>query len=175
MPTDAPIPLDVANPVLATFGITKASELYNRRVKADGFSLDDLHEVLAAESRFIFLVNWRSALPEELEPIIAALEELGADVESEVADDAEEGWLECDGNRAFVKYIPNDNDDFTAVVAALQQIIPSTIEFRESPHNYGNDTWEFAVLLREEWAALETLHPALIQKRYRPITVGPRA
>jgi hypothetical protein len=54
-------------------GVTKPSALYDCRVKADGFAPDDLHEVLASESPFIFLVDWRAALPEELAPIIAAI------------------------------------------------------------------------------------------------------
>jgi hypothetical protein len=175
MPADALIPLDIANQMLATFGITEPTDLYDRRAKPGGFAADDLHEVLASESRFIFLVDWRAALPEELVPIIAALKELGVEVQSEVAEDADDGWIECSGNREWVKYVPNDNDDFAKVIVSLQRIIPAAVEFRESPHNSGSDTWEFAALLREEWIALESLDHALMETLYRPLAIGPRA
>jgi hypothetical protein len=175
MPADALINLDVAHQVLATFGITEPSPLYDRRVKPSGFAHDDLHEVLASESPFIFIVDWRAALPEELALIIPAVEKLGANVRSEVAVDADDGWIECAGKREWVKYVPNDNDDFTDVIVAFQTIIPAAIEFRESIHNGGSDTWEFAALLREEWTALESLDRAFIASTYRSLAARPRA
>jgi hypothetical protein len=90
MPTERHIPLDVAHQVLATFGITEPTPLYERRVKPDGFVLDDLHEVLASESRFFFGIDWRAALPYELTLIAAAVGELGGELRVDVPDDAAE-------------------------------------------------------------------------------------
>src|SRR5213079_3423272 len=103
MPTKEFISLDVAHQVLGTFGIDEQTPLYERRIKPDGFMLDDLHEILASESRFVFIVDWRAALPEELAPIALAVSELGADVKVEVPEDADAGWVQCGGNREHVK------------------------------------------------------------------------
>jgi len=174
MPTDKRIPLDVAHQVLAIFGITEPTPLYERRAKPDGFAPDDLHEVLG-ESRFIFGIDWRAALPEELTPIAAALAELGAQLDVEVSADADDGWVECDGKREPVKYRPSDHDDFTDVIAALQKVVPASIGFRASPDNGSNDGWEFAALLREEWSALETLDRSLIAQMFQPLANRRRA
>src|SRR5262245_17956172 len=121
------IPLDIAHQVLATFGITESSDLYERNIKPNGFKVDDLHEILCADSRFIFIIDWRAALPEELEPIAAAVRELGADFKIDVHPDADDGWVECDGKRERVKYVPRDQDSFIDVIRAIQKVLPSTI------------------------------------------------
>jgi hypothetical protein len=175
MPANRRIPLDVAHQVLATFGITEPTPLYERRVKPDGFALDDLHEVLASESPFVFGIDWRAALPDELAPIAAAVAELGAELDVGVPEDADEGSVACAGKREHVKYVPSDEDDFTDVIAAVQKVMPSTIEFRASTSNGYHDGWEFAALLREEWAALERLDRPLIAEMYEPLAARRRA
>ena len=172
MPAERIIPLDVAHQVLATFGINESTPLYDRRVRADGFRVDDLHEILDSESRFIFIVDWRAALPEELKPIATAVKDLGADLKIDVDPDADDGWVECGGKRESVKYVPSDQDDFTDVIRALQKVLPTAIEFREGITFRGSDTWEFAALLREEWSALESLDRTLIQSLFEPMPLG---
>jgi hypothetical protein len=174
MPAERRIPLDVAHQVLATFGITEPSPLYERRVKADGFALDDLHEVLASESPFIFGVDWRAALPDELTPIAAAIAELGAELEVDVPEDADEGSVACGGKRETVKYVPSDEDDFTDVITAVQKVVPAQIQFRESTSNGYHDGWEFAALRDEEWASLEALDRSLIEQLFQPLATRRR-
>jgi hypothetical protein len=74
-----------------------------------------------------------------------------------------------------VKYVPADGDDFADVVAAVQKVVPPSIELRASPDNGSGDGWEFAALLREEWSALESLDRALMQQMYQPLTTRRRA
>src|SRR4051794_2939293 len=108
MPAERVVSLEVAHQVFATFGIIEPSPLYERRVKDDGFKIDDLHEILRSESRFIFVVDCRAALPEELAPIAVAVKELGADLRIDVRADADDGWVESGGSRERVKYVPDD-------------------------------------------------------------------
>ena len=175
MPADRRISFDVAHHVLAAFGMTEPTPLYERRVKPDGFVLADLHEILASESRFIFGIDWRAALPDELAPIVAAVAELGAELEVEVPEDAEEGSVACGGKRVHVKYVPSDEGDFTDVIAAIQKVVPPAIEFRASTSNGYHDGWEFAVLLRDEWTALEALDRSLIEQLFQPLAARRRA
>jgi len=130
----------VANQILPIFGITEPSGLYDRRVKPDGFEPDDFFNVLCDESRFVFGIDWRAALPDELGPIAAALEELGAKILIDVASDANDGFVSFNGKTRAVKYVPTDRDDFADVIAAIQSIIPKSIEFRAAVGNSGNDS-----------------------------------
>jgi hypothetical protein len=155
------VPLDTAHLFLGTFGIGQPTKAYERWVKPDGFDFDDFLVVLR-DSPFVFNIDWRAALPDELGPIAAALGRLGTRLTVGIQDDADAGWITCADNRARVKYAPSDRDDFTDVIRAIQKIIPATIEFRASLDNAGNDGWVFAVLLREEWAALERVDASLV-------------
>lgn len=64
------IPFDAAHKILAGFGITQPTRAYERWVKKDGFDLGDFHEVLF-ESPFVFIIDWRAWLREELETVAA--------------------------------------------------------------------------------------------------------
>lgn len=167
------ITLDTAHRILPVFGITQPTDAYNRWVTANGFSLDDLRTVLA-DSRFVFLVDWRAVLVDELDQIAAALAEwhVKLDIDLPRKQDINQGWIACAGKRAFVKYATDDGDDFCGVIRSIQSIIPPTIEFRQGPDNDSSDTWEFAVLLAEEWSALEAHERPLIRRLYQPLPGG---
>jgi len=168
------IPLDVAERVLAVFGIAGPTPLFERRATADGMTSDGLHEVLASDSRFVFVIDWRAELFEELELIAAALAGLGVVLRVDFPDDeACKGWVECDGNRRALKYVPRDGDDFTDVIVAVQQLMPPAVEFRAGGDGQG-DGWEFAVLRREEWSALEALDGSPVASMFRPLPEPPR-
>lgn len=162
------IPVEIAHQILATFGINQPTPLYERRVKPGGFQAEDLREVLR-ESRFVFTIDWRAALPEELPPISAALGELGAQLRIEVPADADEGYIACGTNRQPAQYVASKNDDFRNVIVAIQRVLPASIEFRESVDNGQSDTWTFAVLLRDEWRQLEALDGEFIKTTFRPL------
>ena len=167
------IPLDVAERVLAVFGIDAPTPLYERRATAGGITLDGLHEVLASDSPFVFIIDWRAELFEELELIAAALAGLGVALRVDFPDDdAGKGWVECDGNRRALKYVPRDGDDFTDVIVAVQQLMPPAVEFRAGGDGQG-DGWEFAVLRREEWSALDALDGSPVASMFRPLPGRP--
>ena len=155
------IPLDVAHKVLATFGITQPTRIYERWVKLDGFDLKDFGEVLF-ESPFIFVTDWRAWLQEELETIAEALSTIGVRLETEFDEDGESGFVSCEQRRADVAYRPNDGN-LDRVFRTLQSIVPDHIEFRASPDNSGSDTAVYAVLPLEEWGELERDAPKVIR------------
>ena len=167
--TDDRIPIDTAHEILAVFGITEPTAVYERRVKDDGFDRDGLWDVVADASRFVFTIDWRAALPEELALIAPAVAELGAEMVVDVPDDADDGWVSCDDRCAAVKYRAADRDDFTDVIRGLQRVVPPAIEFRASPDNADNDGWTFAALLREEWAKLEALDVRFVSTYFQPL------
>jgi hypothetical protein len=162
------IPLETAHRFLATFGITEPTKEYERWVKNDGFDFEDFPAVLS-DSPFIFLIDWRAALEDELALIVPALARLDAVLECQIDPETSRGAVTCDGQTRQVKYVPNDNDDFTAVIVALQSIVPPSVEFRASPLNGEMDQWNFAVLPSDEWAELEALDPELVSSLFLPL------
>ncbi|MCC6679543.1 MAG: hypothetical protein IT445_01450 [Phycisphaeraceae bacterium] len=116
---------EIAHRILPVFGITQPTDAYNRWITADGFSLDDFRTVLA-DSRFVFLVDWHAVLAEELDQIAAALAEWRVKLEIDLRrnQDINQGQIACAGQRAFVKYAANDDDNFSDVIRAIQSIMP---------------------------------------------------
>ena len=165
------IPIHHAHEILAIFGVTEPTAVYEQRVKGDGFDRDGLWDVVTDGSRFVFIIDWRAALPEELSLIAPALAELGAEVMVvvDVPEGADDGWVSCEDRCAPVKYCAADKDDFTNVIRALQRVVPPAIESRASPDNGDNDGWAFAALLREEWANLESLDAQFVSAYFHPL------
>jgi hypothetical protein len=161
------VSLDKAHLFLGTFGITRPTKAYERWFKPGGFELEDFIAVLS-DSPFVFTIDWRAALPEELGPIAAALDRLGTRLDVDVPPNADAGWVRCGSQEECVKYVPRDNDDFTNVIRAIQRIIPAFIEFRASPDNGACEQWVFAVLLRDEWTALERVNGELVAAIFKP-------
>lgn len=167
---DYRIPLDVAHKVLAAFGITRPTRAYERWVKEDGFDLKDFDAVLF-ESPFVFCIDWRAWLQEELESIAKALAPLGIQLVVELDETGESGVVSCGiDRRAEIAYRPNDGD-LDAVFRALQVVVPDNIEFRMSPDNAGSDTAVYAVLPKQEWAELEREAPKVIQQFFVKLDV----
>jgi hypothetical protein len=163
------IPIHHAHEILAIFGVTEPTAVYERRVKDDGIDRDGLWDVVTDGSRFVFIIDWRATLPEELSLIAPALAELGAELAVDVPGDADDGWVSCEDRCAAVKYRAADKDDFTDVIRALQRVVPPAIEFRAWPDNADNDAWTFAALLREEWAKLESLDTGFVSTYFPPL------
>lgn len=109
------IPLETAHQILATFGITRPTRAYERWVKEDGFDLKDFDEVLF-ESPYIFVIDWRCYLHDELETIIRALARLDVQIRLDLDEEGESGFVVSpDGKRARVAYRPIDGPDFDHV------------------------------------------------------------
>jgi hypothetical protein len=163
------IPIDTAHKVLATFGITQPTRKYERWVKEDGFDLNDFNEVLF-ESPFVFIIDWRAWLQEELEAIAKTLALLNVRLEFELNEDGEAGYVRCRGSDRFpVSYRPNDSSDFDDVIRAVQAVVPENIGFRAGRENHGGDTWVYAVLPSNEWADLENLDRQVVDYFFVPL------
>ncbi len=163
------IPREVAHQFLATFGITKPTKSYDRSLKDDGFDPAEFRDVVG-ESEFIFRVDWKAALSDELPLIADTLAKLNVDLKLSLEANEDNGFVSCNGREAKVKYTPSDEEDFTEVMAAIQSIVPENIEFRAAPGNSRSDTWEFAVLPRDEWADLEKLDRELVGSLFVPLS-----
>jgi len=74
-----------------------------------------------------------------------------------------------DGKTRAVKYVPSEDDDFAKVIAAVQAVLPQSIEFRFLTSSRGTDGLWFAALLREEWAALQALDADAINAIFEPL------
>ena len=163
------IPLDTAHKILAAFGITKPSRKYERWVKDEGFEVDDFESVLI-ESKFLFVLDWRACLADELERIVTALTKLGVVVHAFPSDDGQSASVTIDGASSRVSYSPNDEQtSWLAVICALQSMVPANIEFRESVDNGGSDTDVYAVLPSDEWRDLDTNAAEAMQSLFQPL------
>lgn len=166
------IPLETAHKILATFGITRPTRAYERWMKEDGFVLKDFDAVLF-ESPFIFVIDWRCYLRDELGRIIEALARLDVQIRLDLNEEGESGFVASpDGKRAGVAYRPVDGPDFDEVIQALQEVVPEHIEFRADPGNHDCDTWNYAVLPRDEWADLERLDSRAMRYFFVPLSPG---
>lgn len=167
------VPLESANHILATFGLTQSTEKYERRIKDNGFELNDFRDVLF-EAPFIFTIDWRSWLCEELHTVAGTLDRLGVSLKVELDEEGNSGYVSCGlGRRAFVAH--RFDDDYDGVFQGLQSVVPPNIEFRSSPSNDGADTWTYAVLTRDEWADLEAAAPEAINAFFRPLSPIPKS
>src|SRR5262249_24797678 len=142
---------DTAHKILATFGITRPSREYERWVKDEGFDEGDFPAVLY-ESEYIFILDWRSSLPDELERVVIGLNNLGVALSADASDDGETVSVTFDGRITHISFSPSDQlTSWLAVIHALQSIVPANIEFRESVNNGMSDESVYAVLPKDEW------------------------
>jgi len=167
------ISLEAAHQILATFGITKPTREYERWVKPDGFNHVDFYDVLYG-SDYIFILDWRAALEDELERIVHALGKLDVvmDVETDDSDSScGIAVVTVEGRQATVRYSANDDGtNWLAVVTALQAIMPPRIEFREDIGNGESDTDVYAVLPVDEWQDLERDAGEPLKLFFRPLS-----
>ena len=163
------IPLDIAHKVLATFGITKPSREYERWVKDDGFDIDDFPSVLF-QSGYIFVLDWRGCLADELERIAAALSKLGVKIHTDFSHDGERATVSIDDRSVELSYSPNDQQaSWLGAISNLQSIVPASIQFRESVNNGESDTDVYSVLPCNEWHELDTTATEAIGSLFRPL------
>jgi len=164
------IPVAIAQQILATFGVTKATPQYERWVTDDGFRVADFGDVWF-ESPFVFIIDWRAWMQEELESIAGSLEKLDVELQLDLNDEGETGEVVCCGRRAPVSYRPVDEGSFDEVIQSVQAVMPANIEFRASPSNGGSDTGVYAVLPRDEWADLDKLSREVVSHFFQSLPV----
>ncbi len=168
MPLSRRVTLDVAHRFLATFGITSPTPTYNRWLKPDGFDPTDLWHVLAEDSPFILIFDWRSSL-DELSYLRSAVQQLDVPLEFAADEKGCTARVWSHDQSIDVKYVPNNDDDFAEIIMAIQSILPYGIEFREASHNDGSDGWAFSVLPADEWSDLEKLDRDFVLEYFRPL------
>lgn len=162
------IPLDDAHEVLGTFGIGPYSTGYQRWRRDDGFRMDDLETVLN-ESPSILRVDWRECLADAAETIIAQLAaiEIQATVDLP-GEDQNQGTIEVDGRVAGIKYVPDDSDDFGAMMTAINGVIAGKARYRKFRSCEGSDGWAFALLRDQEWDELQANAPRTVDLLFCP-------
>jgi hypothetical protein len=167
------IPLDEAHTILVSFGITQSSPEYERWVKADGFEEDDFISILS-ESKYLFILDWRGCLAEELENMTTTLNSLGAALQVESSsDEGDTASVTLEGKSVQLSYAPNEEQtSWLTVIQGLQAILPANLEFRESVHNGDSDTDVYAVLPKKEWDELGRNASESIQSLFRPLGSG---
>lgn len=166
------IPLDIANRILATFGITEPSPLYERRVTSGGFSSPDFADVLH-ESRFVFVMDNSIELDAVCADIATALAELGAPVDVETdEEDGTTGALTSPHAAVVVRFNRAAGDDYEAadaIIRGFQKAAGDGVEFRARPGDAVGDCWIYAVLTPAEWRQLEALRDGVIHQYFAPL------
>lgn len=166
------IPLDQAEHILATFGITRPTPAYERWVKPDGFDLKDFDSVLF-DSPLVVGVDWREPLGPALEAVKMALDRLGVSLRIvprvDPAKLGEAAVLSCGGGPEAVVSHGREDDNLDGVVRGIQSVVPPELEFRAWSGNAGRDSWAYAVLPRDEWADLERRSPETIASLFQPV------
>ena len=166
------VPLDVANVILATFGITEPTPMYERRVTTGGFRGDGFADVLY-QSRFVFVLDNSVELDAICADIATALAELGAPVDVETDDeDGTTGALTSPHAAVVVRFNRAAGDGCEAadaVIRGFQEAAGDAVEFRGRPGDADGDCWIYAVLTPAEWRELEALHGGVINQYFAPL------
>jgi hypothetical protein len=156
--------------LLRALGGRNPERRYGSRARERGFDPETLGDALA-DCRFVFVIDWRAGLDEELEFITDALAGLGTDLRYELDADGDRGWIATDTSREEVEYYP-DRSDLDDLFRALQQVVPPDLEFRAAPDNKSCDTGIYAVLRRSDWNRLEETVPTELAQLFAPIPGG---
>lgn len=159
---DSLIALDDAHELLAAFGIGPDNREYQRWERDDGFRLDDLEDVLN-KSSYVLSVDWRECLQDALETIQTQLASLGISVTLDLDEEGNHGYIEVNGTRAAVKYVPNDDDDFDNVIKSIDGLIADKAQYRIFRSCEGTDGWTYGVLSSDDWGSLEKKIPHLLR------------
>jgi hypothetical protein len=168
------IPLDVANQILATFGIAAPTPVYERRVVTGGFRVDNFADVLD-ESRFVFVMDDSVGLYEIAPEIAVALAELGAAVDVELDDDdGTTGAVTSPRAAVVIRFDPGAGDEhrqFAKVIRAFQEAAGDGVAFRVRPGagDVEGDCWIYAVRTPQEWRELDALHGGVIRSFFLPL------
>ncbi|WHR58802.1 hypothetical protein [Acinetobacter haemolyticus] len=160
------ISIDKVHELLPNFGITHPSDLYERRVKSDGFEEDDVIELLG-ESPFYFIIDWRFWLEDELEVISRALYRLDVNLEFNLNEDRTKGMLKVNTNEVEISCDSTENEGgFDLTMLAISKILPSNIEIRASVYNQGNDTCCYIILPKNHWEEVDDIAGDLISSNF---------
>jgi hypothetical protein len=166
------IPLDVANQILATFGINEPTPLYERRVTTGGFTFANFADVLF-ESRFVFVMDDELELDLICADVATALAELGAPVNVEVdEDEPTTGALLSPHAAVVLRFDRGAGDAYAAadaIVRGFQQAAGDAVEFRGRPGDEAGDCWIYAVLTPQEWRELDLLGGGVIRLYFAPL------
>lgn len=156
------IPLDAADEILSSFGISPSSLGYRRWRRGDGFRQVDFENILA-ESRFVINVDWREWLQDAVDTIIRQLDDLEMEATVDLGEDGEEGEIQIGSRIGRIKYVPADNDDFDLVIKTINSLIAERAQYRKFRSCEGSDGWSYAVLRKENWQALDLARSATVK------------
>jgi hypothetical protein len=162
------VPLDAAHEILAAFGILPTNKAYQRWRRDDGFRLTDFLDVLC-ESRFLLVVDWREWLQDAMNIILDQLSAIGALPGLELGEGGEEGYLEVDGKRAWIKYVPTDDDNFVNVIRSINLLIHPAGQYRKLRSCEGTDGWIYGLLANNDWKELESSVSELVNLVFLPV------
>lgn len=162
------LPVDVVNQLLPNFGITSPSSLYERRVRDNGFKFDDILELIE-ESPFVYTIDWRACLNDELEVISSSLSKLGVELSFELNEDGNCGRVWVDDMVSPISYSPDvDNGSFDSAMFVLQSVLPERFEIRASVYNGGNDSNCYAILPEDYWQEVDSLAGEVVNRFFVP-------
>ena len=148
------IPPTDADRLLAAFGVGTDSPDYTRWRRESGFRLSDL-ETLLSDSRDVLAVDWRDALSDAIDVMVAQLEAVGFKASADLDDEGRAGELRVDGEAVPVKYVPADHDDFDEIIAAVNPLIGGAAQYRKFRSSEGSDGWWYAILPLQTWERLQ--------------------
>jgi len=159
---------EVAQEILKSLGIMKATRAYERWVKPGGFRTDEFWEV-ASESPLFCVIDWRGVLEEELQSISRILEQFEIQMDYKLNSDYVSGRVLCDGKSAAVRYCPaDDGADIDEILLAVQNVIPERIRILASRDNGGGDTSCYIFQSRKSLGSLGADAKRVIQQYFEP-------
>ena len=172
-----PVPLDRCHDLLVAFGIERRTVAYDRWVRTDPVSADDLRTVLHEDSPQLFGADWRAEVGDVLPYLAAALANLGVELSFEIDPHrpdltGETGRFLHDGRTVPFRYVDCEETPWADLVRVVADLVGAGAEFRAESSNGENDSDGFAVLTPDRWLDAERAAPDLIADEFVPLPRG---
>ena len=161
------VPLDDCHTLLASFGIGGDNREYQRWRRDDGFRWLDLEDTLNT-SDFVLGIDWREWLNDAVDTVAHQLSLIDVQLDVNLNDDGDRGTISVGEFSADVKFVPNDDDDFCAVIAAVNRLLDGRGVYRKFNSCEGSDGYWFGLQTEEQWNALDSSIPQTVKLIFKP-------
>ena len=161
------VPLDNCHTLLASFGIGGDNREYQRWRRDDGFRWVDLEDTLNT-SEFVVGIDWREWLNDAVDTIAHQLSLIDVQLDVNLNDDGDRGAISVGSASADIKFVPADDDDFCAVVTAVNRLLGDRASYRKFNSCEDSDGYWFGLQTADQWNALDSSIPQTVKLIFKP-------
>ena len=156
------VPLDDCHTLLASFDIGGDNREYQRWRRDDGFRWVDLEDVLNT-SPFVLGIDWSEWLNDAVDTIAHQLSLIDVQLDVNLNDDGDRGTISVGESSTDIKFVPDDDYNFCAVVSAVNRLLGGRAVYRKFNSCEGSDGYWFGLQTAGQWHALYSTIPQTVK------------